>query len=117
MLYDFPTDKQCSTLRFITNILDVYFSGTTKSEAREFIMKYLDKAHEVYKKQKEEKHKSYEEYDENEDDYCELNASNYFTNINAHKTYSQKSTVTNKITETKNSHPWDNGWGEEEWWN
>lgn len=37
ILYNFPTDKQIKTLRFITLTTGVIFEGNTKSEASKFM--------------------------------------------------------------------------------
>ncbi|BAO05025.1 uncharacterized protein CBO05P1_306, partial [Clostridium botulinum B str. Osaka05] len=47
ILYNFPTDKQIKTLRFITLTTGVLFDGNTKSEASKFIKENLKYAQEM----------------------------------------------------------------------
>ncbi|GAA0082850.1 hypothetical protein [Clostridium sp. CTA-6] len=65
ILYNFPTDKQIKTLRFITLTTGVMFEGNTKSEASKFIKENLKFAQKIKEEKDKNKNSQYHDWDNN----------------------------------------------------
>lgn len=65
ILYNFPTDKQIKTLRFITLTTGVIFEGNTKSEASKFIKENLEYAQKIKQEKNKNNNNQYNDCDNN----------------------------------------------------
>lgn len=65
ILYNFPTDKQIKTLRFITLTTGVMFEGNTKSEASKFIKENLEYAQDMKENKDKEENIQYNNWNSN----------------------------------------------------